>query len=73
MWKGKHNGQEVAAKALRVYQISDLKRIRRVRGARFVAFSNELTVSHIVVLQGGRDVENASSPECIAAFRCDGD
>ena len=30
LWKGKYNGQEVAAKTLRICQTSDLDRIRKV-------------------------------------------
>ena len=66
VWKGEYQGQEVAAKALKVYRTSNLKGIRKVGGAQLVTLSNELTVSHTVVLQGGRDVEDASSPECVA-------
>ena len=71
VWKGEHKGQEVAAKVLRVYKTSYLKRIRRVRGVSLIMFSSELTVSHTVVLQGGRDTEDASSPERVATVRRD--
>lgn len=30
MWKGEHNGQEVSVKVLRVYQMGDLEKIRKV-------------------------------------------
>ena len=30
VWKGQHNGQEVAAKVLKIYKDSDRERIRRV-------------------------------------------
>ena len=73
MWKGEHNGQEVAAKALRVYKKNDFEEIRKVGGAPLIMFSNELTVPYTVVLQRGRDVEDASSPERVAAVRRDDD
>ena len=38
VWKGERNGQEVAAKALRVYKASDLERISRVGGAHLSYF-----------------------------------
>ena len=71
VWKGNHKGQVVAAKALRVYKTSNLERTRKVGDAPLIIFSNELTVPHTVVLQGGRNVEDASSPECVAAVRRD--
>ena len=49
-WKGEYKGQEVTAKALRVYKTSDPNWIRKVGGAQLVTLSNELTVSHAVVL-----------------------
>ena len=73
VWKGKHKGHVVAAKALRVYLTSDLEWTRKVGGAQLVASFNELTASHTVVLQGGRDMEDTSSPECVATVRCDDD
>jgi len=33
VWKGNYDGRVVAAKALRLYQTSDLERTREVRGA----------------------------------------
>ena len=45
VWKGQHNGQVVAAKALRVYQTSDLDRIRRVGFPSLVTSVNGLTAS----------------------------
>ena len=71
VWEGEHNGQEVAAKALRVYKVDNLERIRKVGGTRLVVFYSKLTVSHTVVLQRGRDVEDASSPKRVAAVRRD--
>ena len=71
VWKGQYKGREVAAKALKVYITSDLSKIRKVGGLPLIMFSTELTVSHAVVLQGGRDVEDASSPERVTTLRCD--
>ena len=59
VWKVSHEGQDVAAKSLRVSLTSDLEQTRRVGGPQPVAFSNKLTVAHTVVLQGGRDMEGA--------------
>ena len=59
VWKVRHEGQDVAAKSLRVYLANGLEQTRRVGGAQPVAFSNKLTVAHTVVLQGGRDMEGA--------------
>ena len=35
--------------------------------SRLVVLMNELTVSHVAVLRGGCDMEDASSPERVAA------
>ena len=70
VWKGEHRGREVAAEALRVYRTSDFERIRKVGGAPLIVSSNE-PVFHTVVLQGGGDVEDASSPECVTTVRRD--
>ena len=71
VWKGEYKGREVAAKALRAYITSDFKQIRKVGGVSLIMFSSELTVSHAAVLQGGHDVEDASSPERVATVRRD--
>ena len=71
VWKGEYKGQEVAAKALKIYITSDLKRIRKVGGVSFVMFPSELTVSHAGFLQGGHDVEDASSPKRVTTLRRD--
>ena len=73
MWKGQHNGQDVAAKALRVCLASDFERIRKVGCPRFVVFINEMTAPPTEVLQGSRSMENVSSPERGAAVRRDDD
>jgi hypothetical protein len=73
VWKCQCNGQEVAAKALRVYLRDDLQRIRRVGCPLFVVCIDDLTVSHTEVLQGGCGVELPSSSECVAAVGRDDD
>ena len=73
VWKGQHNGQVVAAKALRVYTTSDLDRIKKVGRGGLVVFISEPTTSRLEVLQGSCDVEDASSSKRAAAVRCDDD
>ena len=72
MWKCQYNGQEVAAKAMRVYQTSDFEKIRKV-GCPQLVYIDELTTSRTEVLQGGHDMEGPSSSERVAAVRCDDD
>ena len=50
VWKGQYDGREVASKALRVYQTSDLKKIREVGRSLPVVRIDELTASHVEVL-----------------------
>ena len=71
MWKGEYEGQEVAAKVLKTDPWSDINEIRKVGGAQFVVFPNELTVSHTAVLQRGHYVEDTSSPERATTVRRD--
>jgi len=73
VWKGKHNGQVVAAKALRVYKTSDLDLIRKVCYLGLFVFISELTTYGSEVLQGGCYVEHASSPKRVASCRRDND
>ena len=73
VWKGKHNGLEVAAKVLRVYLTSNLEGIRKVGHPRLVVCIDELTMSCAGVLQGGCDVEIPSSSERAATVRRDSD
>lgn len=69
VWKGNHNGREVAAKVLRVYVTSDLKAIRKVVHPRILVIANELTTSCSEVLQGGLGVEESSSSERVTVAR----
>jgi len=73
IWKGQYNGQEVAAKALRVYLTSDIERIRKVGCPRFAVFINELTISCTEILQGGCDMEGALPSKCVTAVRRNND
>jgi hypothetical protein len=73
LWRGKHNGLEVAAKVLRVYSTSGSKAIRKVGYPQPAVCINELTMSCTAVLQGGCNVEIPSSSERVATVRCDGD
>ena len=75
VWKGQCNGQEVAAKVLRLYPNLDLGFVRRVgprwRSQFFMCINNQLC--HIEILQGGCDMENTPPSECAAAVRRDND
>ena len=71
LWKGKHYGQEVAAKVLRTDAINDLEKIKKVRGAQLVVFPKELTVSHTAVLQRGYYMEDTSTPKPATTVRRD--
>ena len=42
VWKGEHEGQEVAAKVVKLYRNNDLESTRRVSGPQLVMFINEL-------------------------------
>ena len=69
VWKGKLGNLHVAAKALRISKTSDLVQVRKVRGVHLLFFSDELTVAHTVVLQGGPDMEVTSPCQRAAAVR----
>ena len=71
VWKDQHEGRHVAAKALRISKTSDLEQIRKVRSVQLAVFSNEPTIAHPVVLQGGPDMEGTSPSKCVAAVRRD--
>ena len=40
VWKGKHDGREVAAKVLRVYQTCDFKKVKKVGSRLVMCFNN---------------------------------
>ena len=76
VWRGQHQGRDVAARVLRVYLNDGFRKIRRVGGRRYpqlVKCTNELTVSGIAVLQEGCDMERPSPSERVATIRCDDD
>ena len=73
VWKGRYHGQDVAAKALRVYQTNGLEQIRKVGCPRPAACTDEFTVSHTEVLQGGRYMEGPSTSERATIVRRDDD
>lgn len=68
VWRGRHHGQEVAAKALRVRSTDDFERIRKVGCPRFVCV-NEPTASCIGVLQGGHGMGGTPPSERAATAR----
>jgi len=69
VWKGQSDGRDVAVKILRVYPSSGYEQIIKVGYPILVVFINELTTSHAEVLQGGHDMEDASSSERAAVVR----
>ena len=76
MWKGRHQGRDVAAKVLRVYSkdgFGKAKKVGCLRYSQFVMCTNELAMAWTEVLQGGRDMEDPSSSECATAVRRDDD
>ena len=72
VWKGRHRGQEVAAKVLKVYKKDDLERVRRVGGScrsrRVIPINNRLRL--IEVLQEGCGMEDPPTPKRAAPVRC---
>ena len=73
VWKGQHDGRDVVAKVLKIYQTSDLEEIRKVGCSRLVTRIGEFTVSHTEVLQGGRYVEGPLPSERATIVRRDDD
>ena len=73
VWKCQYNGQEVAAKVLRVYLRDDLQRTRRVSCPLLTVCTDSLTVSCTEFLQGGFDLELSPPSKHIAVVGCDDD
>ena len=75
MWEGRHNGKNVAAKALRICRRSDLGQIRKVSWWRSQLDTsiNEPTMSRTEVLQGGCGMECSLPSKCAASIRRDDD
>ena len=74
VWKGRHQGRDVAAKILRVYSkdgFGKAKRVGCLRYSKFVMCTDEPAMAWTEVLQGGRDMENPSSSERATAVRRD--
>lgn len=63
VWKGKYNGQIVAVKILRVHSTSDLEKAKKVNSSQLVVLASRLITSYAAILQGGGNVEDASSSE----------
>ena len=76
VWKGRHQGRDVAAKVLRVYSKDGFGKARKVgclRYSQFVMCTDELAMAWTEVLQGGRDMEDPSASERATVVRCDDD
>ena len=71
VWKGQHQGREVAAKVLRTNSTGDLERIRKVARLRLAVRINGLTESETEILQGGRNMGDPPSSERSPAVRRD--
>jgi len=69
VWKGQHNGWEVATKAPMV-PASDLEKARKVGCPQHVVYVNELIVSCAVVLQGDCNMEDPASSKCATIAGC---
>ena len=74
VWKGRHQGRDVAAKVLRVY-VNNFEKISRVGCwcSQLVTRPNELTIPRIEILQGGCDMECPSPSERATTGRRDDD
>jgi len=70
VWKGQYNGQEVAAKALRVSLTTDFKQTRKVSSLRLTVSTNETTWLHTEILQGGHTLEGPLPSERVTTFGC---
>ena len=76
VWKGRHQGRDVAAKVLRVYSkdgFGKAKRVGCLRYSKFVTRTDEPAMAWTEVLQGGRDMEDPSSSERATAVGRDDD
>ena len=71
VWKGHHQGREVAAKVLRTNLTSDLERIKKVNCSRLTVSIDQLTGSNTEILQGGRSVGDPPSSKHTAVVRRD--
>ena len=76
VWKGRHQGRDIAAKVLKVYIKHDLTMITRVgcrRYSRLDMRTDELTMPRTDVLQGGCGMEHPSPSQRATTARRDDD
>ena len=75
MQKGRHNGQDVAAKGLRLYPKDNFELIKGVGcwPCSWLVICIDKQPRLVEVLQGGCDMEGAPPSELAAALRCDDD
>ena len=71
VWKGSHEGKDVAAKVLRLYARSDFESIRKVGNTQPFILAKKLIMLYAAVLQGGRDMEHAPPSKRAAIGRRD--
>ena len=71
VWKGSHEGKDVAAKVLRMYVNSDFERIRRVGDTEPFVLAEKLIMLYAAVLQRGCDMEHTPPSERAAVGRRD--
>ena len=76
VWKGRHQGQDVAAKVLKVYVKDGFTMVKKVGcrwDPRLVTRTDELIIPRIEVLQGGCGMECPSPRACATTSRRDND
>ena len=76
VWKGQHQGRDVAAKVLRVYSKDGSEMVRRVGCqwcSQLVMWTNDLTIPRVEVLQGSCDVESPPPSKHTTTTRCNDD
>ena len=66
VWKGNHEGKDVAAKVLRLYAGSDFEKIKKVGTTQPFVLAKRLIMYYAAILQGGPNVEH-TSPSKFAA------
>ena len=72
VWRGNHEGRPVAVKALKVYQSSNIVRIRSVGSFCMVRVCiKRLILAHVEVLQRGCDMESSPPSKRAATFGSD--
>ena len=71
VWKGSHEGKDIAAKVLRLYTTSDFERMRKVGDTQPFVLTKKLIMLYAAVLQGGHDMEHTPSSKLAAVGGCD--